>query len=68
MNQLAVEIKLTEVWKSINDPDYPITLDKYEDRTGVNERTLRLGSKRNLKDYARTKIGENSFCISAGKT
>ena len=67
VNQLAVEIKLTEVWKSLNDNAYPINLDKGANRRGENDRTLRPGSIRNLKDFARTKIGENSFCISAGK-
>ena len=67
VNQLAVEIKLTETWKSINDPIYPIKIDR--NRMGGEEtnRVMRPGTSRELKDNARTKIGENSFCISAGK-
>ena len=34
---------------------------------GTNNRKLRPGSLRTLKDNARTKIGESSFCTSAAK-
>ena len=67
VNQLAIEVKLTETWKSVWDPIYPVRLDGNRKEGGENNRILRPESTRQLKDYARTKIGENSFCISAAK-
>ena len=67
VNQLAIEVKLTEVWKILNIPKYPITLDRNNTDGGMNNRMLRPGSMRPLKDNARTKIGENSFCTSAAR-
>ena len=67
VNQLAVEIKITEVWKSIHDPMHPIKMDRNKNERGKIDRVLSPGTTREMKDNARTKIGENSLCISAGK-
>ena len=67
VNQLAIEIKLTEVWKSIHDKDYPIQMKRNIVDGGENNRTLRPSTIRELTDNAKTKIGEESFCISAAK-
>ena len=67
VNQLAVEIRMTEAWKSMNDPTYPIQLERIPHDGGDNNRTLRPSSLKEVKDSARTKIGENSFCMSAAR-
>ena len=58
---------MTEAWKSMNDPDYPIQQERIPHNGGENNRTLRPGSLKEVKDNARTKIGENSFCMSAAR-
>ena len=67
VNQLAIEVKLTEVWKSLNDPSYPMKMDRNLPMDGATNRPLRPTSMRELKDNARTKIGEESFGISAAR-
>ena len=67
INQLAVEIRMTEAWKSMNDPTYPIQLERIPHDGGDNNKTLRPSSLKEVKDSARTKIGENSFCMSAAR-
>ena len=57
-----------EVWKATKVEDYPTKM--YENKTeekSENDRTLRPSSVKELKDYAKTKIGEESFYISAGQ-
>ena len=65
VNQVACEVKLMEVWKSINVEDYPTQLE-----TGPrseNPRTLRTSSLRQFDTSCKTKTGENSFHVSAAK-
>ena len=65
VNQVACEVKLMEVWKSINVEDYPTQLE-----TGPrseNPRSLRTSSLRQFDTACKTKTGENSFQVSAAK-
>ena len=41
VNQLAATIKLTEVWKMINQEDYPLRLDPYKQPTNGVQHNLR---------------------------
>ena len=65
--KLAIEIKMIEAWKMMNDPEYPIQLERVPHNGGENNQTLRPSSLKEVKDNSRTKIGENSFCISAAR-
>ena len=69
INQLAIEVKLIETWKSLNIDGYPTKVYpmKSENQTSSCDRILRESSIRTLKDNAKTEIGQNSFCISAAK-
>ena len=66
VNQLALEIKLTECWKSININNYPVEMDKGHVEQAEEGRQLRTSSLRQFKDHSKTKIGEESFHISTG--
>ena len=46
VNKLATEIKLTEAWKSIHDPAYPIKLERNRKQEGEETRRLRPESVR----------------------
>ena len=40
VNQLAAEIKLTEAWKIMNVPDYPISLDTNNPARNTGDRIV----------------------------
>ena len=69
INQLAVEVKLFETWKAVQLDNYPTKMYPGNRITtsGNSDRNLRSNPNRELKDFAKTKIGEGSFCINAGK-
>ena len=56
VNQLAAQIKLIEVWKSIHVEGYPLTLDPYAnpDRTVTIE--MRPQTNRTFDDSSKLKI------------
>ena len=58
---------MTEAWKMMNDPTYQIKMERVSHNGGENNRTLRPSSLKEVKDSSRTKIGENSFCMSAAR-
>ena len=65
VNQLAANIKLVEVWKSLNQEDYPITLDPYNQlRPNLG---LRPQANRIFKDNCKYKKSESSFHIDAAR-
>ena len=55
VNQLAIEVKLLEVRKSINDKDYPIQLEKNHINGGENESALRPSIIWVLKRHSKDK-------------
>ena len=69
INQLAVEVKLIEAWKVVQIDNYPTKMypGNRTINSGNSDRNLRANPKRELKDFAKSKIGENSFCIDAGR-
>ena len=62
-------MKIIETWKAINVVGYPTKMYpmKSESQITNSDQVVRESSIRELKDNARTEIGERSFCISAAK-
>ena len=67
VNQLAAQIKLQEVWKSINVEGYALTLDPYNSHLPSSGHELRQKNNRIFNDTARLQIAEFSFNIDAAK-
>ena len=67
INQLAAEVKLMETWKAMNIEKYPTKMEPGKTVENNLTKALRTTSTRELKDSAKTKIGEQSFIINAGK-
>ena len=67
VNQLAAQIKLQEVWKSVNIEKYGITLDPYNDLLPLSGHSLRPKANRTFKDSTRLVLAEHSFTIDAAK-
>ena len=66
-NQLSAEIKLTEVWKSSNLPNYPIQIENNildRHRTGMS---LRPCSHREFNEDGHSKAAKESFSRNAAK-
>ena len=67
INQLSAEVKLTETWKAMNIEKYPTKMVPGKQIENNLTRALRPTSTRELKDNAKSRLGEQSFCINAGK-
>ena len=67
MNQLAAEIKLLEVWKSLHVEGCPTTLEPYNQHQGQNDHQLRPKPTRVFKDSARLAMSQSSFYIDAAR-
>ena len=67
VNQLAAQIKLQEVWKSINVEGYAIQLETYNCNLSDSGHELRQKHNRTFNDTSRLQIAENSFHIDAAK-
>ena len=65
VNQLSAKIKLVEVWKSVQNEDYPIKLDSYHVTNRENNYELRPALNRTFMDCCRLKKFEHSFSIDA---
>ena len=61
VNQLAAKIKLIEVWKTLNRPDYPISLEPYKHESQRNDHDLRTQLNRIFDDKCKLKKSESSF-------
>jgi hypothetical protein len=66
VNQLAVQIKLIEVWKSINVTGHPIKLENYSQHSSDLTATLRPFN-RTYNDSAKFKISQSSFHVDAAR-
>ena len=66
-HQLAAQIKLQEVWKSVNIEKYGITLEPYNNHVDPSGRNLRLKSNRKFNDTTRLVLAEYSCTIDAAK-
>ena len=67
VNQLSAEIKLIEVWKSINVEGCPINLVPYNQNQDPNDHLLRPKPTRVFNDTARLRMSQSSFNIDAAK-
>ena len=67
VNQLAAQIKLNEVWKSINKDGYPIQLDPYNSHLNQTGPMLRPQPNRVFNDSSRLHLAESSFTIDAAR-
>ena len=71
VNQLAAQIKLTEVWKAKNVEDYALSFDPYKRPHPVQdvnlEIPLRPRTNRVYDDYSRLQISKQSFNIDAAR-
>ena len=67
VNQLSTKIKLVEVWKTINKPDYPISLEKYNETENIRHYVLRIQPNRVFNDRCKLKKSESSFHIDAAR-
>ena len=65
VNQLAAQIKLTEVWKSVNVKDYAISLDPYNRAPNPSEIDLRPKPTRTFDDSARLATSKYSFNVDS---
>ena len=67
VNQLAAEIKLLEVWKSVNVAGCPINLEPYNPQSSQTGHQLRPKLNRVFNDTARLQVSKSSFNIDAAK-
>ena len=67
VNQLAAQIKLQEVWKSVHIKKYGITLDPYNAHMPSTNLSLRPKVNRTFNDSSRLVLAEHSFTIDAAK-
>ena len=61
VNQVAAQIKLTKVWKSINNEKYPINMKKKWDGAQEERKELRPESRRELEEGGKTRMAKESF-------
>ena len=66
VNQLAAEIKLLEVWKSINVENNPTRLDPYNANSNPNQQ-LRSKENRIFNDSAKLNVSKSSFNVDAAR-
>jgi hypothetical protein len=65
VNQIAAQIKLTEMWKASNDPQYPIKMKtKERQENAVETRSLTRGD---LTEVGRSTKAKKSFTCDAAK-
>ena len=67
VNQLAAQIKLKEVWKSLNKNDYPIQLEPYNEGLKDCGHSLRQKQSRTFKDNCRLQKSKQSFNVDAAR-
>ena len=67
VKQLAASIKLVEVWKSLNQEEYPITLEPYNQNLLNQNIGLRPQINRVFNDTCKLKKSESSFHIVAAR-
>jgi hypothetical protein len=65
VNQKAAQIKLTEMWKAVNDPLYPIKMKKW-DNQGEGMET-RSGTPGDLTESGGSVRAKKSFTIDAAR-
>ena len=67
VNQLAAQIKLIEVWKSINIENYPIQMEPYNIHFGESGHSLRERNNQVFRETSRMGVAKSSFNIDAAR-
>ena len=67
INQLSAQIKLKEVWKSLNCEDYPIKLTEWNTALDDNVHSLRKKENRVFSDSYRLQRAKSSFNVDAAR-
>ena len=67
VNQLGAKIKLMEVWKIVNCPDYPLRLEPYRNPDSERRHDLRPQLNKIFNDNCRLKRSEQSFNVDAAR-
>jgi hypothetical protein len=63
VNQIAAQIKLTEMWKALNDSQYPLRVEqKSEKEDGIGTRSMTIGD---LIEFGSSTISKKSFMGSS---
>ena len=65
VNQMSAQIKLTEMWKATNDPQYPIKMKTRENQEGGMG--ARSGTQRDMTESGGSAQAKKSFTIDAAK-
>ena len=65
--QLATQIKLVEVWKTINIENYPVKLENNQLQRNTNGRAVRTATVKMWKDDTRIATAQESFLRDAAK-
>ena len=65
VNQINAQIKLTEVWKAVNDPNHPLKIEKL---CHVNANCVtRAVKNQDLKEFGKSSIVQSTFLSDACK-
>ena len=67
VNQLSANIKLTEVWKSVNLPNYPVQLEPNNQTQNTSERQVRPGTSRKWNQDTKFAAAKECFSRNAAK-
>ena len=67
VNQLSAQIKLKEVWKSLNCPNYPTKLEPYNSALVNGSHALRTKTNRIFDDSCRLQKSKSSFNVDAAR-
>ena len=67
VNQLAAQIKLIEVWKSMNVPGHPLSLNPYCAHNSDLRQALRERPTRIFNDSAKFSVSQISFHVDAAR-
>ena len=63
VNQIAAQIKLTEMWKALNDSQYPLRVEqKSETEDGIGTRSM---TREDLIEFGSSKNSKKSFMGSS---
>ena len=67
VNQLSAQIKLKEVWKSLNCQNYPIKFEPYNSALSKGSHALRTKENRVFNDNYRLQKSKSSFYVDAAR-
>ena len=68
VNQIAAQIKLTEMWKfNTNEKEYPITIKRAPGGAKENRMGTRPGTRRDMMEGGKMQVMSQSFTRDAGR-